>query len=651
MLVQPRYKLTELEGSSAKVDIVSRITPLSIDEAINAAREALVNQQQRDGHWVYELEADCTIPAEYILLNHFTGEVNDKLEQKIATYLREHQADYGGWPLFEGGDLDLSCSVKAYFALKLVGDDPASDHMIKARNAILSYGGAAHSNVLTRVTLALFGQVPWRATPFIPAEVILLPKWFPFHISKVSYWSRTVMVPLFILCTIKPLAVNPRGVDIRELFTTPPEDEQKYFRVTTPLSWAFLILDHIGRVIEKLVPDFIRNISIRKCEQWFLKRMNEHHGVGGIFPAMANVYESLVVLGYNREHPIRIQARTAIDNHLVERGNSIYCQPCISPVWDTSLVCQALIECDSETTSSETKKALDWLREKQLRDEPGDWREVRPRLNGGGWAFQYSNYHYPDLDDTSMVAWAMYRADKSEYSESILRAAEWTAGMQSQNGGFGSFDVDNTHYYLNAIPFADHGALLDPPTVDVTARCVALLSLVDNEKYSRHINKAIQYIKHDQEDDGSWFGRWGTNYIYGTWSVLTALEEAGEDHQQIYIRRAVDWLNSMQNDDGGWGESNVSYYPPEHRRPHPSTPFQTAWALLALMSAGEANSVPVKNGIEYLLKQQKLNGLWHDNCFTAPGFPRVFYLKYHGYTKYFPLWALARFKNMTSSIT
>lgn len=330
---------------------------------------------------------------------------------------------------------------------------------------------------------------------------------------------------------------------------------------------------------------------------------------------------------------------------LVERGKSVYCQPCVSPVWDTSLACQTMIEVDNGN-SAEIKEGLDWLRERQLKDEPGDWRQVRPDLQGGGWAFQYSNYHYPDLDDTSMVAWAMQRADKEDYAESIQRAADWTAGMQSKNGGFGSFEVDNTQYYLNSIPFADHGALLDPPTADVTARCIALLSIVDKEKYASNIQAAIKYIKSDQEADGSWYGRWGTNYIYGTWSVLTGLEVAGEEPQQDYIRRAVDWLYSVQNEDGGWGESNDSYYPPKHRRPYPSTAFQTAWALLALLSAGEVKSEGVQRGVDFLLKNQKMNGLWSDNSYTAPGFPRVFYLKYHGYTKYFPLWALARYRNL-----
>lgn len=652
MLLQPRFKLTEAEGSAAHD--VSRLLPLNLNDAIQAAQETLLRQQQEDGHWVYELEADCTIPAEYILMNHFTGEVNDELERRIAIYLREQQDEHGGWSLYHGGCFDLSCSVKAYYALKLVGDDPNAGHMVRARNAILTHGGAANSNVFTRIALALFGQVPWLATPFIPAEVILLPKWFPFHIRKVSYWSRTVMVPLFILCTLKPTSLNPRGVDIRELFIIPPEEEQHYFRSTTFLSRAFLLLDHIGRIIEKLVPAFIRNVSIRKCEQWFLNRMNEEHGIGGIFPAMVNVYESLVILGYPKDHPLRQQARKAIDNLLVERGASVYCQPCLSPVWDTALATQALIEVenkDSGNLSDNLKQALDWLRSKQLKDEPGDWRAVRPHLPGGGWAFQYSNYHYPDLDDTSMVAWAMYRADHKDYAESIDRAAAWTAGMQSRNGGFGSFEVDNTQYYLNSIPFADHGALLDPPTADVTARCIALLSLTDKEKYAANIQAAIRCIKLDQEADGSWYGRWGTNYIYGTWSVLIGLDVAGENPRQEYIRRAVNWLVSVQNADGGWGESNDSYYPPKHWRPHPSTPFQTAWAILALLAAGEVDSDAVRRGINYLLKQQKVNGLWQDENYTAPGFPRVFYLKYHGYTKYFPLWALARYRNLLPART
>ena len=632
-------------------DPLSKKLVLNLDNAIESAKNKILKEQEKDGHWVYELEADCTIPAEYILMNHFSGEINNKTEEKIAAYLRDQQNEEGGWSLYTDGNFDLSCSVKTYFALKLVGDDQHEEHMIRAKTMILNHGGAAHCNVFTRITMALFGQVPWRATPFIPAEVILLPKWFPFHIDRVSYWSRTVMVPLFILCTLKPTAVNQRGIDIRELFITPPEDELNYFKVTTKLKRIFLWLDHVGQLVEKLVPEFVRRYSIRKCEQWFLDRMNDEHGIGGIFPAMVNVYESLVVLGYPKDHPTRKMARQAIDNLLTERNNTIYCQPSLSPIWDTALVSQTLIETENNKPSIEVKNALDWLKDQQLSNEPGDWRIQKPELDGGGWAFQYSNYYYPDLDDTSMVAWAMQRTNNDKYAESIKRAAIWVAGMQSRGGGFGSFDINNTHFYLNEIPFADHGALLDPPTADVTGRAIALLSLANRKKYTENIKAGIDYLKIEQENDGSWFGRWGTNYIYGTWSVLTALEIAGEDSQQAYIKKAVEYLLQIQNSDGGWGESNDSYYPPKHYRPCKSTAFQTAWVLLALLAVGEVKNTSVKKGINYLLSNQLSNGQWYDNSYTAPGFPRVFYLKYHGYSKYFPLWALARYRNLLRKIT
>ena len=639
--------LNQFSNDSLSKDLIS-----NLDSSIKSAKSKLHEQQHDDGHWVYELEADCTIPAEYILMNHFAGEIDDKIEEKIAAYLRTQQNEEGGWSLYTGGNFDLSCSVKTYFALKLIGDDQHEEHMVRAKKMILNHGGAAHCNVFTRITMALFGQVPWRATPFIPAEVIILPKWFPFHIDKVSYWSRTVMVPLFILCTLKPSAANPRGIDIRELFITPPEDEQNYFKVTTPLKRAFLILDHIGRSAEKLVPAFIRRYSIRKCEQWFLERMNGKYGIGGIFPAMVNVYESLVVLGYSKDTPERKLARQAIDVLLTQRGNTMYCQPCVSPIWDTALVSQALIETEyKQHISTEIETALNWLKEQQLSDEPGDWRIQKPELSGGGWAFQYSNYYYPDLDDTSMVAWAMHRTNNKSYSEPIQRAANWVAGMQSRGGGFSSFDINNTHFYLNEIPSADHGALLDPPTVDVTGRAITLLSLADKKIYEKNIKDGINYIKSEQEEDGSWFGRWGTNYIYGTWSVLTALEISREDPQQPYIRKAVEYFQQTQNSDGGWGESNDSYYPPKHYRPFKSTAFQTAWALLSLLAVGEAKSIVVKKGVNYLLSNQLSNGQWYDDSYTAPGFPRVFYLKYHGYSKYFPLWALARYRNLLQKIT
>ncbi|OOO02147.1 MAG: Squalene--hopene cyclase [Chromatiales bacterium USCg_Taylor] len=639
-----RYLVTEAE---ARPDAGCGLGRGRLGNAVERARTGLERLQKEDGHWVFELEADCTIPAEYVLMMHFMDEIDTVLEQRLAVFMRSHQAAHGGWPLYAGGDFDISCSVKAYYALKLIGDSPEAAHMLRAREAILAHGGAAASNVFTRITLALFGQVPWRAVPFIPVEIMLLPRWFPFHVSKVSYWSRTVMVPLFILCSLKPKAKNPRAVDIRDLFVTPPEEEQDYFRVKTRLGRVFLVLDRLGRALEPVIPRAIRRHAIQRAESWFTERLNGTDGLGGIFPAMVNAYEALVLLGYPKDHPYCIEAKEALKKLLVAGEDSIYCQPCVSPVWDTAIAANAVFEANGRRASTSCRRALNWLQDRQLGDEPGDWRETRPDLKGGGWAFQYANPHYPDLDDTSMVGWAMCLIDPQRYKWSTHAAAEWIHGMRSKNGGYGSFDADNTCYYLNHIPFADHGALLDPPTSDVTARCIALLVLAGEPRYKTAIAAAIGFLRNEQEADGSWFGRWGTNYIYGTWSVLSALRIAGEDPSQPYLRRAVEWLKSMQQSDGGWGESNGSYFPAQRGEYHPSTAFQTAWALLGLMAAGEVRSEAVRRGIDYLLTRQGADGLWHDEGFTAPGFPRVFYLKYHGYTKYFPLWAMAQFRNLT----
>lgn len=651
MLTPPRYHTSDAEGSASLNFSSPSTTPQRIasqlDQHIACASEALKSQQNPAGYWDYELEADCTIPAEYILMMHFMDDIDRELELKIATYLRAKQADHGGWPLYHGGALDLSCSVKVYYALKLVGDDINAPHMQRARQAILDQGGASQSNVFTRIALALFAQVPWRAVPFIPVEVMLLPKWFPFHLSKVSYWSRTVMVPLFILCSLKPTAANPRSVDIRELFSVPPEEEKNYFHPNGTLSHVFHALDKIGRVcLEPLIPAFVRQRAVNKARDWFIERLNGEDGLGAIFPAMVNAHEALSILGYEEDHPLMRQTRAAIDKLLVINEHDAYCQPCLSPMWDTGIASLALLESDADAHHTAITSGLDWLAEQQLADEPGDWQDNNPDLAGGGWPFQFANAHYPDLDDTSMIAWAMCIADKDRYAENIARAANWVAGMQSDNGGFGAFDRNNTYYYLNHIPFADHGALLDPPTEDVTARCIALLGLSGEARFQNHIIRAVSYLRDTQQENGSWFGRWGTNYIYGTWSVLSALDVADIDMQQAWIQRAAEWLINTQHIDGGWGESNDSYYEGHEAHPHASTPYQTAWAMLGLIAAGHANSEAVAKAANYLMQQQlPETQLWDDESFTAPGFPRVFYLKYHGYTKFFPLWALAKYRN------
>jgi squalene-hopene/tetraprenyl-beta-curcumene cyclase len=638
-----------------RADIVPGRSPLArLTAAIAAARDALIALQQPDGHWLFELEADCTIPAEYILMMHFLDEIDPELERKLARYLRHNQAAHGGWPLYQGGELDLSCTVKTYYALKLAGDDPDALHMREAREAILSRGGAARVNVFTRIMLALFGEMPWRAVPYIPVEIMLMPKWFPFHIDKVSYWSRTVMVPLFVLCTLKPVARNPRRVHVRELFSRPPEQERHYFQLPRRrrlLARIFFAVDRLARCIDPLIPAPMRQAAMRRAEAWVLERLNGEDGLGAIFPAMVNALEMMVLLGYPADDPRRVTARRAIDKLLVIGRDSAYCQPCVSPVWDTALAALALQEVGDSQAIRASVRALDWLLPRQVLEEVGDWRARRPRLAGGGWAFQFGNAHYPDLDDTAVVAWAMHQARLPErYATSMDRALDWLTGMQSENGGFAAFDADNTHYNLNCIPFADHGALLDPPTSDVTARVVAVLARARRPQDRGALERALEYLRREQQADGSWFGRWGSNYIYGTWSVLVALELAGIAAADPAVRRAVLWLLSCQNADGGWGESNESYELGRYsNRGFGSTPYQTAWAVLALIGAGEAGSPAARRGIEYLLRTQESDGLWSHPSFTAPGFPRVFYLKYHGYCAFFPLWALAAYRRRTES--
>ncbi|MGZ8159671.1 MAG: squalene--hopene cyclase [Methylobacter sp.] len=647
--------LTETISSTSpdSACIGSSHSPTTLDSAIYRARAQLLGLQSQEGYWVFELEADCTIPAEYILMMHYMDEIDETLQAKIANFLRTQQSADGSYPLYKGGVGDISCTVKTYYAMKLAGDAADAAHMRKAREWILAQGGAARSNVLTRITLATFEQIPWRGVPFIPVEIMLLPRWFPFHLDKVSYWSRTVMVPLFILCTYKVKARNPQKLGIAELFVTPPDKEKNYFsHVKTPLGKIILFIERMGRLMEPLIPGFVRRKATAKARDWFMARLNGYDGLGAIFTAMVNAYEAMDYLGIPAGNEQRRIARESIDRLLVVKDDMAYCQPCVSPIWDTALVTLTLQEADLHDRDSNTrqalKSALSWLAAKQLRDEPGDWRIQRPNLPGGGWAFQFGNSYYPDVDDTAVVAYAMVKSNEQQFAEPIERAGGWIAGMQSGNGGYGAFDADNTCYYLNHIPFADHGALLDPPTADVSGRCIMLLGKLVNRhpEYKAVIGRCVDYLRNEQETDGCWFGRWGTNYIYGTWSVLTGFESAGVPKNDPCIRKAVAWLKSRQRTDGGWGEDNYSYYDTNIRGQfHTATAFHTALALLALLSAGEAGCHEVEAGVDYLLKNQQADGFWTDGYFNAPGFPKVFYLKYHGYDKFFPLWALGRYRN------
>ena len=623
----------------------------ALDHLIEDARRNLVDRQRPDGHWVFEFEADATISAEHIFLQHFLGDIDEALEAKIAVYLRRIQAEDGGWPLFAGGELNLSATVKAYYALKLAGDDPDAPHMKRAREAILARGGAARCNVFTRISLALFGQVPWRAVPVMPAEIMLLPRWFPFHLSKVSYWSRTVIVPLLIVMALKPRAKNPRGVDISELFLTDPARERGYIVNPTDkrIGDLFVLLDQVVRLAEPFFPRFSRERAIGKAVDFITERLNGDDGLGGIFPAMANAVMAFTALGYPKDHPDLVIARQSVDKLVVEKPDHAYCQPCLSPIWDTGLAVHALLEAGEPADGPALKGAFDWLLEREIDDLKGDWAERRPDVKPGGWAFQYRNDHYPDVDDTAVVAMALDRAGDSAYEPAIERAAEWIIGMQSENGGWGAFDADNTHYYLNSIPFADHGALLDPPTVDVTARCLGFLAQRGFGRDHAVVARAIDYLRGEQEGDGAWYGRWGVNYVYGTWSTLCALNAVGEDMQAPYIRRAVDWLKARQHTDGGWGDDCATYWEEQRNLAKESTPSQTAWAVLGLMAAGEVGSDAVRRGIAFLEAHPRNHERWDEELYTGVGFPRVFYIKYYGYSAYFPLWALARYRKLMAA--
>ena len=630
-----------------------------VEGAIRAATDAILAQQRADGHWVYELEADATIPAEYVLLVHYLAEApNLELERKIGVYLRRIQGTHGGWPLYHEGAFDISATVKAYFALKMIGDSVDAPHMARAREQVRARGGAVHSNVFTRFLLSMFGVLTWRSVPVLPVEIMLLPMWSPFHLNKISYWARTTIVPLMVLAALKPRAKNPKGVGIDELFLQAPHSIGMTAKAPHQ-SWGWFLLfralDSILRVVEPLFPKKLRARAIDSAIAFIEERLNGEDGLGAIYPPMANTVMMYEVLGRSADYPPRAITRRGLDKLLVIGEHEAYCQPCVSPVWDTALTCHALLEAGGGPTEAMAKQGLDWLLPRQVLDLKGDWAVKRPDVRPGGWAFQYNNAYYPDLDDTAVVVMAMDRSRREtqsrEYDEAISRGREWIEGMQSRDGGWAAFDVNNLEYYLNNIPFSDHGALLDPPTEDVTARCISMLAqLGETAQTSKAVADGIAYLRRTQLAEGSWYGRWGLNYVYGTWSVLCALNAAGVSHQDPMIRKAVDWLASIQNADGGWGEDAVSYRL-DYRgfEGAPTTASQTAWALLGLMAAGEVGNPAVLRGVEYLKSTQTEKGLWDEARYTATGFPRVFYLRYHGYAKFFPLWALARYRNLSST--
>jgi squalene-hopene/tetraprenyl-beta-curcumene cyclase len=627
----------------------------ALDEAVARAQHHLLSRQAADGHWVGELEADRALTAEALLLHHLIDRVDRGVEQRAVTHLRRRQNEDGGWSLFEGGVSDLSATIKIYFAMKMAGvpvDDPA---MLRARARVRAMGGPAKANVFCKILLALFGEYDWNGVPTMPAEIMLLPTpFFLFNIYEVSYWSRCVIVPLLIIMDRKPVQWLPRHLTLDELWPEGREHTSLRFpRVPEPFSWRglfwksfFIAVDDGLKIWERFSPRPLRKRAIEMAREWLEERTAVPGGLGGIYPAMANSILALRLLGFPDDHPLVLGQIKEIEALAVERGDEMYYQPCPSPVWDTSLAANALVESDLAPDHPALVKAAEWMLSKQILVS-GDWQVKRPHVQPGGWAFQYGNDFYPDLDDTAMVLMALEKirgVDGDRVRLAKERGVGWFLGMQNEDGGWASFDADNDRLYLNNIPFADHGALLDPSTEDLTGRGLELLGTLGYPRDLEAVDRAIHFIRASQRHDGPWYGRWGVNYVYGTWSVLRGLGAMGVDPRHEYVQRAVRWLVRRQNRDGGWGETCESYAKPELAGIGESLPSQTAWALLGLFAAGHTAGPAVEAGIEYLLRTQRPDGSWEDPFWNGTGFPRVFYLKYHLYAKYFPLWALGVYR-------
>ena len=628
---------------------------LGLDSAIARAQARLLGLQAPDGHWIGELEPPPSITSEYLLLCHLLDRVNRDREQRAVRYLRRRQMSSGGFNLFHAGPEDLSETIKAYFAMKMAGVPTDDDAMVRARRVILDMGGPTKANVFTKILLALFGEYDWNGVPTMPVEIMLLPRpFFLFNIYEISYWSRTVLVPLLVIMDRKPVKWLPADRSVDELWPVPRTDASLRFpRWPEPFTWRglfwksfFISVDDGLKIWERFSPRPGRKLAIEAARRFLEERLAVPGGLGGIYPAMANSILAMRLLGYPDDHPLITGQIKEIEALAVENADELHYQPCVSPVWDTALAANALVESDLPADHDAVRRACEWLIDRQILVS-GDWKVKRPHLQPGGWAFQYDNDFYPDVDDTAVALMALEKVrgldpDRARTAKEL--GLGWLLGMQCENGGWASFDADNTRMYLNHIPFADHGALLDPPTEDLTGRGLELLGTLGYSADFEPARRALNFIRHTQRHDGPWYGRWGVNYIYGTWSVLRALGAMGVDPRHEYIQRAVRWLETQQNEDGGWGETCQSYDNPDLAGRGESTPSQTAWALLGFFAVGVTRTPSVSRGIEYLLRTQGPDGTWEDPYFNGTGFPRVFMLKYHCYAKYFPLWALGVYR-------
>ena len=670
------------------------------------------------GFWIGELEADTTLESDYILFLYFLDrEAHREKIRKLANYIRQEQLEDGTWNIFRGGPPELSASVKAYFALKIAGYSVDEPFMVKARDGILSMGGAEKVNSFTKIYLSFLNQFDWTDVPAIPPEIILLPRFFYFNVYEISYWSRAILIPLSILYAKKPARRRKSDISISEIFLgangngngngghangngaarsngrtleggngvnsvlggrngsvngngsngngngtggNPSETARVPDIPKDPnlLSWRsfFSLVDRILRLVEKTPIKPFRMLALKKAEKWVISRSEDSDGLGAIFPSMVNSVMAMHCLGHDESHPAVATNLKKLQELEIESGDTIRLQPCLSPVWDTALVINAMVEAGYAEDAPEIVEATRWLLWKEVR-KPGDWNLRVPDVEVSGWPFQFRNEFYPDIDDTAAVLLALERCDHTKIEgleETISRALNWIVSLQCSNGGWAAFDVDIDHECLNHVPYADHNAMLDPACADITGRVLEVLcrfeGLLDTPSVQQAVTKGIEYLKNTQESDGSWYGRWGVNYIYGTWQALKGLMCAGESPRAPYIRKAVRWLESVQNRDGGWGETCDSYKDVSLKAVGKSTASQTAWAVMGLISAGKVHSESVERGIEFLLSRQNDNGTWDEDEYTGTGFPDVFYLRYHLYRVTFPLFALAYYRNVKNGM-
>ncbi len=628
-------------------------------QSMERAAEKFLSLQQAEGYWCALLTADTTLESDYILFQLWlnppapNGRWNPpsagKVQRAAERILSQQNAD-GGFAIYAKGPSEISASVKAYFALKLASIGvPAlkiTDRLTALRERILALGGIQAANSYTKVNLSLFGLYPREGVPSIPPEILLLPG---NTIYQMSSWSRAIIVSLAIVHAHDPKRPVPKGFNLDEIFV--PGKSARFEKSDPWLSWrtTFIHSDRILKLWERYGFARIRRDAIRKCERWMLERMKYSEGLGAIYPPMQYSVMALDVLGYPKDHPLRVEAIRQFDRLMTDDGKTLFFQPCFSPVWDTAIGAYALGEAGAKDSAA-MQRAADWLQAREIRRK-GDWSVKRPDTEPSGWAFEFQNDWYPDIDDTAMVLLAMQylpAGDRGAQEATRRRAIDWLLAMQSKDGGWAAFDVDNTWEILKHVPFADHNAMLDPTCADITGRALEALAANGFDRSHPACQRAIEYLIRTQEADGSWYGRWGVAYLYGTCFALRGLRAMNEDDHEPHIQRANEWVRSLQNADGGWGESCESY---DRNRfvGAQSTPTQTAWALMALMAGGDTYSSSVQNGIDYLTRTQQDDGGWLEELATGTGFPKVFYLNYHCYRLYFPLMALATFARVSEA--